>query len=103
MEKGQAELEYYLTFSTPDQSHFEGNTTTQHQLELEIGHTARLDFAIYQVFEDKSGESLDYKGSNSERGTGSAKRGGSFSTRCFTSNMRESQTSQNTALSSSSS
>lgn len=58
---GEAELEYYFTISAPDRSNLKTNVTTEHKFEYEVGMTKRFDFAIYQVFEQESDESLKYK------------------------------------------
>lgn len=62
MEAGEAEVEYYLTFSTPDSGTFKDQTTAEHQVELEVGMTDRFDFAIYQVFKQAPDQSLNYEG-----------------------------------------
>jgi len=62
MEKGEVELEHYLTFSTPLSKSFKGVTTTDHNIELEIGMNDRFDFAIYQVFSQTPNSSFIYKG-----------------------------------------
>jgi hypothetical protein len=62
MERGEAELEYYLTFSTPDRSHLKGNMSAEHQLELEVGMTDNFDFSIYQTFQQDPNEYLRYTG-----------------------------------------
>ncbi len=61
-EKGEAELEYYLTFSTPNIEDIGSTMSSEHQIELAMGITDRLDFAIYQIFEEKTKESFKYKG-----------------------------------------
>ncbi len=60
--RGGAELESYTTLSTPDADTFKGITSTEQQLELEVGMTDRFDFAIYQVFGQKPGSDLRYEG-----------------------------------------
>jgi hypothetical protein len=62
LEKGSWELEYYNTISTTQLNNFRGNTTTQHQIELEIGMNESYDFAIYQIFSQKSEGGLHYDG-----------------------------------------
>jgi len=62
MPRGEAELEHYLTFSTPDIGLFTGNTSVNQQVELEFGMTDRLDFGVYQVFSQDPGGDLKYKG-----------------------------------------
>lgn len=60
--RGEAELETYFTISTPDKSNLEGNTSTEHRLELEVGMTERFDFSVYQIFSQTPEEELRYKG-----------------------------------------
>ncbi|UCG51601.1 MAG: hypothetical protein JSW58_15670 [Candidatus Latescibacterota bacterium] len=60
--RGATELESYTTISTPDVNKFEGITSTEQQLELEVGMTDRFDFAIYQVFIQEPESDLRYKG-----------------------------------------
>jgi len=62
MEKGEAELEHYLTFTTPDFGEFEGITTAEHQFELEFGMNDRFDFAIYQRFKQEPQGEFEYTG-----------------------------------------
>lgn len=62
MEKGEVELEHYLTLSTPLSKSFKGVTTTDHNIELEIGMNDRFDFAVYQVFGQAPNSSFIYKG-----------------------------------------
>lgn len=59
---GEAEVETYFTLSTPDRGSFEGQTSTEHQVELEVGMTERFDFGIYQVFSQAPGGALVYDG-----------------------------------------
>ena len=59
---GKGEFENYFTLSSPDMRHPKGKTTTEHQLELEIGMTDRFDFGIYQTFQQNPGEALSYEG-----------------------------------------
>lgn len=59
---GEAEVETYFTLATPDRGSFEGQTSTQHQVELEVGMTKRFDFGIYQVFSQAPGGTLGYDG-----------------------------------------
>ena len=61
LDEGEAELEYYSTLSTLDTGDFKGTTSSEHQLELEVG-MGGFDFAIYQVFDQASEEKLRYKG-----------------------------------------
>jgi len=60
--KGEAEVESYLTLSAPEMGHMKGNTSAEHQIELEIGMTDRFDFSIYQIFHQFPGEGIKYKG-----------------------------------------
>lgn len=62
LEQGEAEIESYFTLSTPDQGKMEGQTTAQHQVEIEIGMTDRFDIGIYQVFSQAPGEAMQYEG-----------------------------------------
>ena len=62
MEAGEVELEHYLTLSTPLSDSFKGVTTTDHNIELEIGMNNRFDFALYQVFSQTPKSSFLYKG-----------------------------------------
>ena len=59
--KGDAELEYYHTIAAPDRSHLKTNVTTQQKFEYEVGMSERLDFAIYQVFEQPPEGDLRYE------------------------------------------
>ena len=62
LEKGETELENYLTITTPKADSMKGISTTTLQLEYEIGMTKHFDFAIYQVFQQSPGQSLSYEG-----------------------------------------
>jgi len=62
MESGVVELEHYLTLSSPSLDSFEGQTSTEHNIELEIGMNDRFDFAVYQVFTQPPGAAFTYKG-----------------------------------------
>ncbi|MEE8478512.1 MAG: hypothetical protein V3S42_00755 [Candidatus Neomarinimicrobiota bacterium] len=62
MEAGEVELEHYLTFSTPSSDSFKGVTTTEHNIEIEVGMTDRFDFSIYQVFKQLPESSFQYSG-----------------------------------------
>lgn len=62
MEAGEVELEHYLTFSTPSSDSFEGITTTDHNIEIEVGMTDHFDFSIYQVFKQTPESQLQYSG-----------------------------------------
>ncbi|MBI5325161.1 MAG: hypothetical protein HZB41_07820 [Ignavibacteriae bacterium] len=59
---GEAELEQYTTFSTPDIDSFKTSGFTELNFELEVGMNKRFDFGIYQVFTQSAGESLKYSG-----------------------------------------
>jgi len=61
-EKGKAELEYYLTFSSTDFDNLKDTLSTEHQVEIEVGMTDKFDIGLYQVFkQDVNGQVL-YKG-----------------------------------------
>jgi hypothetical protein len=62
MERGEVELEHYLTFSSPTSNSFEGVTSTDHNIEIEVGMTDRFDFSIYQVFKQTPESVLSYSG-----------------------------------------
>lgn len=62
MEAGEVELEHYLTFSTPTSDSFEGTTSIEHNVEIEVGMTDRFDFALYQVFNQAPESQLSYRG-----------------------------------------
>ena len=62
MEAGEVELEHYLTFSTPSSDSFEGITTTEHNIEIEVGMTDHFDFSIYQVFKQIPESQFQYSG-----------------------------------------
>lgn len=61
-EKGKAELEYYLTFSSTDFSNLKETLSTEHQVEFEVGMTDKFDIALYQVFEQPVDDQFSYKG-----------------------------------------
>ncbi|NOZ03633.1 MAG: hypothetical protein GXO92_03375 [FCB group bacterium] len=61
MERGEVELENYVTFSSPDMDSLAGNTSSKFEYEIEVGMTDRFDFAIYQVFEQSPSDPLRYK------------------------------------------
>jgi hypothetical protein len=44
MDRGEGEIEQYLTFSTPDSGAQGGKTTSEFQLEYEVGMSDRFDF-----------------------------------------------------------
>ena len=62
MEPGEKEIESYYTTSTTNTDSFETTTTTEHQIELEIGMTENFDFAVYQTFQQEPEGHLKYKG-----------------------------------------
>ena len=62
MEAGEVELEHYLTISTPLSNSFENVTSTEHNIEVEVGMTDRFDFSIYQVIKQAPESSLQYSG-----------------------------------------
>ena len=62
VERGEAEFESYFTLSGPDLGDRQGKSTSEHQLELEVGMTDRYDFAIYQIFAQEPGSGLKYEG-----------------------------------------
>ncbi|MFA6107143.1 MAG: hypothetical protein WDA75_00110, partial [Candidatus Latescibacterota bacterium] len=59
---GEGELETYFTLSSPDKGALEGRTSVEHQVELEVGMSERLDCGLYQVFGQAPGEALTYEG-----------------------------------------
>ncbi|MFO0751815.1 MAG: hypothetical protein U0411_00635 [Thermodesulfovibrionales bacterium] len=59
--KGGVEVEYWLTMKTKD-THQEGDTDYQHQIELEYGITDKWDIALYQKFGQEGSDSLKYEG-----------------------------------------
>lgn len=59
--KDSAELEFYQTSVTKDRQK-EGSSDWQQQIELEYGLTDRLDAALYQVYDQKEGASMNYSG-----------------------------------------
>jgi len=62
LSRGEAEIEWYMTLSTPNRRHMKGTVSTQHKIELEVGMTDRFDFAVYQVFSQAPGSQLSYDG-----------------------------------------
>lgn len=60
MKRGEAEFEHYFTLSTPQIDKMEGQTSVEHQLELEVGMNDHFDFAIYQVLKQNPGEKMSY-------------------------------------------
>lgn len=61
MHRGEAEFEHYFTLSTPKLDKMEGQTSVEHQLELEVGMTDHFDFAIYQVLKQNPGDKLSLR------------------------------------------
>jgi hypothetical protein len=62
MDKGLAEFESYQTFSTKDLDDMSNTTTTELNMEFEIGMNDFWDAAIYQNFKQVPGGSLKYSG-----------------------------------------
>ena len=62
LEAGEAEFEQYFTISSPNRASLQGATTTEFNLEFEVGMTDRFDFGFYQVFEQLPQSSLRYVG-----------------------------------------
>ena len=67
MPKGQMEIEYYLTTKIPDLHNTGKKNTWEHQLEFEYGITDKLDFAIYQRWQQtntntSTGDNFEYTG-----------------------------------------
>ncbi len=62
MDRGQAELETYTTFSSPDWSQRDQNMKATHQFELEFGMNQHFDFAIYQVISQMAGGDAHWDG-----------------------------------------
>lgn len=62
MERGKAEFEQYTTFSTLDLKNRETTTTTDLQIELEVGMTDRFDVGLYQTFSQAPAGNLYYNG-----------------------------------------
>lgn len=62
IDRGKAEVESYFTLSAPKMNKIKGNTTAEHQIELEVGMTERFDFSVYQMFSQKPGGQLKYDG-----------------------------------------
>ena len=59
--KGSSEIEYYMTSVVPDRQTSRQNDW-QHQVELEYGITDHFDAALYQVFEQPAGGTMQYAG-----------------------------------------
>lgn len=62
MERGEGEIEQYLTFSSPDAGSLKGKTESDLQLEYEVGMSDRFDFAVYNVFKQEPNQNLRYGG-----------------------------------------
>ncbi len=62
MPAGSAEFEHYLTLTSPNLDSLNGNVTSQHDMEIEVGMNDRFDIGIYQSFEQEPGKGLAYKG-----------------------------------------
>jgi len=60
MHRGEAEMEHYFTLSSPKLDQMEGQTSIEHQLELEVGMTDHFDFAIYHVIKQNPNDKLAY-------------------------------------------
>lgn len=56
MPRGVAEIETYMTLSSPNSSELEGTVSTEHRFEFEMGMTDHFDVGIYQVFSQGPGE-----------------------------------------------
>lgn len=62
MDKGQSELESYMTLSSPDLKEMKGKTTTEMLYEYEVGMTDNFDIGIYQSFKQSPSSSYQYDG-----------------------------------------
>lgn len=62
IDPGKAEIEHYMTISTPKINHISGNATVEHKVELEVGMNKFFDFSIYQNFVQTPGKSIVYTG-----------------------------------------
>lgn len=62
MDRGEGEIEQYLTFSSPDAGAQKGRTTSDLWLEYEVGMSDRFDFSVYNMFQQKPDQSLKYVG-----------------------------------------
>ena len=62
MNRGEAEIEHYTTFTSPNRDSLTGTVTTEHNVEIEVGMTDHFDFSFYQNFKQNPGESLEYSG-----------------------------------------
>lgn len=63
MQKGEAEIEYYLTGSVSKaDGAVDEDLTFEHRAEVEYGVTDNFDVAMYQVFRQVEGEELRYRG-----------------------------------------
>jgi hypothetical protein len=56
------EFEHYLTLKSPDTENLEGNVTTTHNIEFEIGMSDHFDFSVYQNFSQGPDSPLAYDG-----------------------------------------
>jgi hypothetical protein len=62
MPAGSVEFEHYLTLKSPDIENLEGNVTTTHSIEFEIGMSDHFDFSVYQNFSQGPDSPLMYDG-----------------------------------------
>ena len=62
MPAGSVEFEHYLTLKSPDAEKLEGNVTTEHNIEFEIGMNDHFDFSVYQNFSQGPDSPLIYDG-----------------------------------------
>lgn len=62
LERGNSEIEHYLTFKIPELKTPEGNVITELWLELEVGMSDHFDVSLYQMFNQVPGFPLEYKG-----------------------------------------
>lgn len=62
MNKGEAEIEHYTTFSSPNKDLLDGTVTTEHNIEVEVGMTDHFDVSIYHNFKQKPREGVQYGG-----------------------------------------
>ncbi|TAL69540.1 MAG: hypothetical protein EPN82_06830 [Bacteroidetes bacterium] len=61
-DSGEAEIEQYTTFSTPEIDSFRTMGETELNFEIEVGMNKHFDFGIYQVFNQFAGKPLEYSG-----------------------------------------
>lgn len=59
---GEVELETYFTTSALDNDDWENTSSTEQQIEFEIGMNEKFDFAIYHTFKTNPGDAVRYKG-----------------------------------------